>query len=181
MPLPYGETEIRRAYELGSREHEILSRLLDSVGNGTGTKNMAGAADEYLIKPPAGEIFLIDQIIVTIEDGAAIDVDGWGALVALTNGCLFRVRRQEAASPVVTVKDLADGTPFKSNIQLGRLGELYIFSSMTGCLIQAKLKIPTIRLDGQRGESLSFETQDDLSGLTRQEVAVLGFVCQSLT
>ena len=178
MPLQYGEENIRRVLLMGSREHEILARLLDTVGDGTGTKNMAAAAATYRIKPPVGEVYLIHNIFANILDDAPIDMDGWGGIAALANGCKFEIRRQEAASPAVVVRDLTDGQPMKDNLQLSRFGRLETQSGATGCIIHVDFKLPAIRLDGDRGESLVFQTQDNLAALVRQEVSVAGLRCQ---
>lgn len=180
MPLPYGLEQIDKWLAMGSPEHEILARLLDTVGDGSGTKDMAGAANVYFIQPPAGEIYLIRNIVLTISDDAGFDADGWGGLAALANGCKFEIRRKEGASPAVVVRDLTDGVVLKEHAQLGRYGSLSLaVDAGGGCVVQAMFEyLPVIRLDGDRKEQLVFQVQDSLANLVTQEMMVLGLRCQ---
>jgi hypothetical protein len=176
--IPYGEEQIQKARSMGSPEHEILTRLLDTVGNGSGVKNMAAAADEYFLTPPAGSIYVVERVFINILDASAVDIDGWGGIAALVTGCKFEIRRQEAAaSPAIVARDLTGGETLKDHIQLGRYARLDIQSDAGGCTVQAEYAVPTLRLDGDRGESLVFETQDSLVALVRQEVCVTGLIC----
>jgi len=176
MPLPYGMEQAAKQRLLGDPEHEIFFKLLDTVGNGTGVTDMSTTADVYFTRAPAGQIYVIDHITLTILDDAAIDIDGWGGLAALTNGCLFTLQRKETAA--VTAYDIFDftgGVSLKDHAQLGRLGELNFTTDAGACLIQLHVALGSpVRLDGDKGESIVFETQDSLTALVRQEVAITG-------
>lgn len=175
MPLPYGEAQAKKQMLLGDPEHELLFALLDTVGDGSGTKNMATTADVYLTKAPTNEIYVIDHITIGILDDSAIDVDGWGGIAALTTGCLFTIQREEGASAAYDIFDFTGGETLKDHIQLGRLGEMNFISDATGCFVQLHMALGApIRLDGDKGEAIVFEVQDNLSTLVRQEVAITG-------
>jgi hypothetical protein len=143
---------------------------------------MAAAAARFYIKPPAKTVLIIDAIEITILDDAPIDIDGWGGLAALTTGCLFETRRRESTSAAVVVKDFTDGVPLADHAQLANLGAISFVSDAGGCLVTVHIDLRggpgPIRLDGDRGESLNFETQDSLIGLVRQNVAVIGRHCK---
>jgi hypothetical protein len=96
-----------------------IVRLLDTDGDGTGTKNAvgnyAGAAEDFYIEPPSDEDYLITRLIVHIADGA-INEDEYGGLgAALTNGVVIKAKLDG------TTIDLTDGVPIKTNGDYGRL------------------------------------------------------------
>jgi len=104
---------------------QYLSRLLDSNGDGTGTKNIIldyrDPADgigetDYFIQPPAGEIFLITRLLVHIRDGGSFDAEKYGNGVTLTTGIVITLKRGAAVEV-----DLTDGVPIKSNAQWAQL------------------------------------------------------------
>lgn len=91
---------------------EYLIQLLDATGDGTGSKD--GAVDgstpvTLKIGPQAGETFALDQLVIAIEDNAAVVWDGYGAIArpGLTNGCRLRVVN---AAGTVTLNLLAGET-----------------------------------------------------------------------
>ena len=101
--------------------HRILSRYLDTNGDGTGTKdaigNYSGAVEEFYIQPGATEVFHILRMIVSIEDTTGMQPEEYGNLGnALSNGVSvgYEVDGVEAV-------DLTDGLPIKTNAQWGSL------------------------------------------------------------
>ena len=166
-------TQIEKAKLMGSPVHDVLTRLLDTVGDGSGTTDMATTADIYYLTPPEGQIYIVENIFINILDDAALDIDGWGGIAALASGCKFNIFRGSSSA-----RDLTAGAPLQDHLQLGRYAKLEIETDAGGCIVHAHFAIPTIRLDGDAGESLVFEVQDDLSSLVRQEVSVTGFLCQ---
>jgi len=100
----------------------LLSRYLDTAGNGTGTKNAvgnyAGAVEEFYIEPGAGECFNLTRLIVTIEDAGGGTAQEYGNIgAALTNGIEVIVENEDGT----TIMDLTDGVPVKSNGDWARL------------------------------------------------------------
>jgi hypothetical protein len=172
--VPYGYDEALKIHHLGSPEHPILSELLDTVGDGSGTKDMATSADTYLLAPPAGLLYVIDAIHLVITDGAALDVDGWGSLAALTLGCNFDIKQGVAP---VSAHDFTSGVTLKSHGHLARLGPIEFTSTALGCIARVHICENTpFRLDGDRDETLVFQTLDDLTALSSMEVGVFGRV-----
>ena len=182
MTLPYGPETLDKALLMGDPENSGFHRLLDSLGTGIGNKNMAAAAARFYIKPAAHEVVLVDQIEITILDDAPIDIDGWGGLAALTTGCLFEVRRRQSTSPASVIRDFTNGVPLADHGQLANLGPITFTSTAGGCLVTVHMDLRNgsgpVRIDGDRGESLNFETQDSLVGLVRQNVCAIGRLCK---
>lgn len=182
MTIPFGQTSIEQQRNMGDGEHSIIRSKLDTVGDGTGTKTIVGTADTYHLIPSATEVFVIDEIILTLADDAVLLEDGFCGLSALTNGCLLRVLRQDGASPAVVVHDFTDGVAITANGDLFHLGNVDVVNLTAGCIISVKMNLKDfggpIRVDGSRGESLVFETQDDLSGLVYGYVTAIGHHCK---
>lgn len=165
---------------LGNPTNDILARYLDSVGDGSGTKNMAAAADEYFLAPGSNLIYVVDHIRIAIVDDAALDADGFGGLAALTNGCLLKV--QSVDGNVADIVDLTDDVSIKSHGELSGLGKLSIIDEAAGCFVQCDVELGApIRLNGDRNERLLFKTQDDLSGLVSLYVFATGRIFKDLT
>lgn len=65
----------------------FLNRYLDTVGDGSGTKNAnTNAATDFLIKPGSTQSFIIERLTVIVEDVGALAAAGYGALSALASG-----------------------------------------------------------------------------------------------
>ncbi len=97
---------------------EVLSRQLDTDGDGTGTKNAignySGAEEQFYIQPPAGEVYHIYRMIVAIEDGGPLSSAGYAGITptaALTNGVGLSKRRTDDT----VIVDLMDGDPVVTN------------------------------------------------------------------
>lgn len=106
-----------------ARVNVPLFRYLDTVGNGSGTKNAtgdySGAAERFLIAPALDEIFLVEHLILVLEAEATLDNSSFGRFVLpLTNGIFFRVR--DLNDTVVT--DLTDGVPVKTTFDFAKYG-----------------------------------------------------------
>jgi hypothetical protein len=160
---------------------EMLFRYLDTVGDGSGTKtatgNYSSTPTNFLIKPPAsgGLTFAIHSLIIQIEDGAVFDSGTYGNLAALTNGIQLYVANVSG----VSVMDLLDGAPIKTNGQWERVAfeaRLNPYSAVPGNLMNIRwdftqtsspLAIPP-------GWSFVARMSDDLSGLTGHSFFVMG-------
>ena len=99
-----------------------LSRYLDTLGTGAGTKNAngnyAGAAEEFYIEAQAGQNLTIARMIVTIEDGGGGTAQEYGNIgVALTNGITVTVENEHGT----VLNDMTDGVPVDSNGAWARL------------------------------------------------------------
>jgi hypothetical protein len=94
----------------------IISRMLDTNGNGTGTKSALGnytsAAEEFYIQPPEGEQYRLTRMIVSVADTPAMQAEEYGNLgAALTNGITVSVHNSQGL-----LYDLTDPAfPVKTN------------------------------------------------------------------
>jgi hypothetical protein len=157
-----------------------LYRLLDSVGNGAGTKAMNTTADKYFLTPGATEIFVIQRVIFSYSDTKNWEDDYFAKFgAALTNGIKICV---ENATPAV-VLDFLDGVPIKANRDFGRLcydytvqdyGVTTDHSMAVRWTLLKDLGEPLI-LEGSRTHRLVVETQDDMSGLSSMYVSARGY------
>ena len=162
--------------------HELISRYLDTVGDGSGVKNGAvdhsGAAVEYKIAPPSGHVYQIARLIVSIEDNAAFDSGGYGGITptaALTNGISVLKKDDDE-----TMVDLTDGIPVKTNAGWATLCHDFIEHGFgSGNVIGtarwtfAQSGEP-VTLDGRLHEYLCVVLNDDLSDLVAHRFLVQG-------
>lgn len=162
-------------------DRNILTRFLDTDGDGGGTKNAnsnySGAAEIFYIQPGAGEIYEINRLIVTITDTNGMQYEEYGNLgAALTNGITVRVQNDSG-----TLFDLTDGVPVKTNALWGaHCFDVEIKDAGTGidyCEARwsfIKSGVP-IYLDGDDNQRLEVVLNDDLSGLLSHYYKVDGY------
>jgi hypothetical protein len=99
---------------------KIISRLLDTVGDGSGTKmavgNYLATAEEFLLTPAEGEQALINRMIVSVADTVGMQAEEYGNLgAALTNGIKVEVHNSGGLLYSLTDPDY----PVKSNAGWG--------------------------------------------------------------
>ncbi len=98
--------------------NHILSRMLDTVGDGSGTKiataNYASAT-EFKIAPPADKAYAITRLLVHVADTGNLDPDAYGVGITLTNGIKVEVRDGSGLVYSLTDTDL----PVKKNADWG--------------------------------------------------------------
>lgn len=169
------------------KEPRKFFRLLDTVGDGSGTKNAAvdhsGAAVAYKIKPNtsadpkvASEVFDIQKLNIVIEDDG-IKADLYGGLAALTNGIQVLILDANG-----TKIDLTNGVTIKKNYDYARLGKVQESSTgaatnfVTVTIDFAKLNQYNcgVRLDGAKSELLEVLLHDNFSGLTAHYFSAAG-------
>lgn len=158
----------------------IISRFLDTVGNGTGTKNAIGnyaaGTTEFKIVPAAGEIFVINRMIVQIRDSGQFTASTYGAIAALANGIHIHVKDSGGIKV-----DLVDSLTIKTNAEWGRVcydtqliswgvGDSFILVRWTFGRSGTQ-----IWLDNSRGDYLSADLNDDFTGLVSHYFMVQGF------
>ena len=99
-----------------------LYRYLDTVGDGSGTKdargNYSSTPARFKIVPPAGEIFYIARMIIHYQDVGAPDADKYGNNITLANGITIGIYNVSDDS---LHTELTDGLPIKTNAEWGRL------------------------------------------------------------
>jgi hypothetical protein len=182
MPIgAINEETIRLARRVGIEGTGILRTRMDSVGDGSGTKEMAAAADVYYTLPASSEVYVIDRIQIIMKDDGSMPWEEFAATAGvIANGLRFKVIRQTASGDH-DVTDLLDNEPIIDNAGFFRLG--IVSRSLSGgagqSILSCQISFPDligypIRLDGEFGDGLMFEVRDDLSGLQSFEVWVNG-------
>ena len=159
-----------------------IFQYLDTVGNGTGTReatgNYSGAEEEFFIAPPSGEVFWVSRLVVLVRDTSGMQAEEYANLgAALTNGIEVQVRT--GASTVEL--DLSGGIPVKTNAGWG--GLCYEASLKTWGAGDEFLLVrwtfsasgTAIRLDGTAGERLAVVLNDDFTGLLSHTFMAQGF------
>lgn len=96
------------------------TRYLDTVGDGSGTKNAngnySGAAEEFLLIPT--KTMHVGRILISYEDTTSMQAQEYGNFgVALTNGIEVETRDDNDS----VFSDLTDGIPIKTNAQWAQL------------------------------------------------------------
>lgn len=163
----------------------MLSRYLDTVGNGSGTKNAngnysgAGLGETiFKIQPAAGSVYRIARVIISIRDASGFQAEEYGNLAAaLSTGIEVRVQNDSG-----TLIDLTDGIPITTNAAWGELcydvdlktwgnGDEFLLVRWT-----FSRSGTTPQLVGDRNERLEFVLNDDLSGLVSHYFLAQGYV-----
>lgn len=96
------------------------SRYADTVGDGSGTKNVAlldGSSTPVILRvaPGVNEIFKIPRMIISLEDFGNLDSGGYGNGSALDNGFEVMLKRFAGEPEEVVLWDVTDGIPIKTN------------------------------------------------------------------
>ena len=105
---------------LASNARSALYRILDTVGDGTGTKNanldFDATPDEFFIQPPAGKLYVLHRILYYVGDVGKVENSSYGAIAGgITNGWKLEV----VDNADVVLLDFNDGISYKRNIDLG--------------------------------------------------------------
>ncbi len=103
------------------QSRDIFSRILDTNGDGTGTKNAIGdyssVATPFKITCPANSLVTVHRMLVLIRDTGAMAAEEYGAAAALANGIEIAVYDDTPAEVI----DLTDGVEITTNAGWGRL------------------------------------------------------------
>ena len=158
----------------------MISRYLDTNGDGTGTKNAignyAGGATPFYIAPAAGEVFRIGRMIGSYSDSSGVDTDKYGNNITLTNGIVVRTNLN------TVIIDLTDGVPILSNggwahqchdLTAHQFGTGNDHLTFRWTFTNAG---QFIRLDGDTNDTLEVVLNDDFSGLVHHRFLVQGYI-----
>lgn len=164
-----------------------IYRYLDTVGDGSGTKNAIGnysATEEiFFIQPPGNQVFRIVRMIVLIGGKASqVKTDNYGSLAALSTGVVVRTNGDGG------ILDLTDGVPVKTNAAWGGLcydSEIYSSTSNTDTYNRVRWTFERagypVRLDGSLNQRLEVVLNDDFTApasdaLTSHYFMVQGYI-----
>ena len=151
-----------------------IFRFLDTVGDGTGTKEAAAdfsvTADDFFIQPGVGQVFVLESLTVEITG------DKNSLTSPLTNGLTMQV----LTSADALVLDLLDGETIQQNSDWKRYGfDVALQEGLVG-----NKRTVSFRLDlNQAGrpiiltnqEKFNINLNDDFSLLDSQRFFVKGF------
>jgi len=171
-----------RSVDSTGPQRTLLSRFLDTNGDGSGTKNANGdyssTADIFYIQPGAEQVFRISRMLVSIEDTNGMSASDYGNITSgLTNG--IQVRKQDDSG---TISDLTDGLPVQSNAAWGSFCydvELKAWSTGNELLVVRWTFTKSgqfIRLNGSNNERLEVVLNDNLTGLIGHYFLVQGYI-----
>lgn len=156
-----------------------INQLLCTTGDGSGVTEMATATlAEYMYKPGPGVVGVILSLHIGIEDASKMAANLYGGITALTNGIVISIKDLNGATihnftPQPVQKTWHYGlmagtnmTPEATAAGVDRVNIEYHIDEHIGgpCII-----------NGDRGEYLSFNVTDDLSGLVSHIVQVTGY------
>lgn len=157
-------------------------RFLDTVGNGSGNKNIAGnyaaAPQSFKMIVPAGLIYIISSFNVHISDSGNFTSGGFGAnALPLTNG--FQINAKMNGN----IGSLIDNMPIKTNANFLHISQdttlLTAFSG--GGNVLSSTFTPTSfgiagYFNGDKGDYLEIIVNDDLTFIKDFHAIVKGYV-----
>lgn len=159
----------------------IFTRILDTVGDGSGTKNAvgdySGGATAFKLTPPASTIYRVTRLLVYIQDTTGMVASEYGNLgAALSNGVIVRVHNGSS-----TVIDLVDNDPIVENADFGKFCyDVQVLGWGSGNdILLARWKFAEsgqdLRLDGDATESLEVVLNDSFTGLISHKFVAQGY------
>ena len=159
----------------------IISQLLDTVGDGSGTLsaigNYSGGAEEFFIAPGAEEIFCITRMIVSLSDAGAFDADKYGNNITITNGVLLHVANDSSTlysliQPSHPVTTNAGWAHYCHDFTEHGFGTGNVHGTARWTFSKSGKMVV---LDGALGEKLVVTLEDDYSGLVSHHFLVQGY------
>ena len=159
---------------------ESLYRFADTVGDGSGTKNIIAdysTPTPFMVKPPATQIYRLERMIIHIEDDAQVTAEKYGGLAALTNGLKIRVMNSDGV-----VLDLLNGLTIKSNGHFGKycydvnILDFAVGNKMVSSRWTFSKSGRPLDVSGYGGEFLEILAQDDFQGLIDNSFQVQGYI-----
>ncbi|MCP4897895.1 MAG: hypothetical protein GY906_13060 [bacterium] len=155
-------------------------RHLDTVGDGSGTRAMAidySSLDGlYYVKPPESQVYVIEQMIITVEFDGSIRADYYGDI----NGGLATGIEIKVLRGLDVILDLTNGTPIKTNADWRRLCfEVEEAPGQPGpSILTANWHFSSsgkpLFLNGKLHDALFIAIHDDLSSLNEQSMFLNG-------
>lgn len=144
--------------------------------NEDANKNYASTAANFIIAPPAGEIWYISRLLVYIQDAGSFDSGGYGNGSALTNGIQIKVYRDAVEQIALTnsqpIKQNTHWAKFCFDISVSKFGS---GDESLGVRWTFTNGGTFIRLDGDESDSIKVELNDDFSVLTSQTFLFQGY------
>lgn len=159
-----------------------VNRFLDTVGDGTGTKNAIGnysvTPAVFKLAPPAGEVYEISELIICFTaTGNFKGSDYAGIAGGLVNGVTITAKRGG-----VLVHDVLDGVPIKTNSAYGCLSDTFrleTFSAGTESMVHVSINSReygfSYSLNGDLSDTLEVGLNDSFVTLLTHHFKALGY------
>lgn len=164
-----------------------LFRFLDTVGNGTGTKNAIGnygtpnPPEQFLINP-GSSVYVITSLIIHIADTGLLSAGGYGAGSSLSNGISIAVHNATSSTnniitDMINIKTNGDFGRYCCNVDVSAFGTglNYVNArfdfTKTGSAIRLapnSISSPSV--------SLRVTLTDDFTGLIEHYFYVKGYI-----
>ncbi|MHC4316827.1 MAG: hypothetical protein ACYSW3_30670 [Planctomycetota bacterium] len=162
---------------------KLISRVLDTVGDGSGTTDAignyaGGSIEDFMIKPASDEVFVLTRMLIQVVDTTGMDADKYGNNITLTNGIHVLVTDGVGS----TIMELTDpNNPIIANGDWGAFcydvdvktwgtGNNHLLARWTFAKSGED-----VYLRGHRGEQLVVRLNDDFSGLIHHHFVVQGY------
>lgn len=158
---------------------DYIYRELDLVGDGSGSSDMAVNGSitpvEFLIKPPAGKVYILKRMNVVALAASWARADQYGG-IALTNGMRILIRNDSITKFEYTLQNkilnwadwgrlAGSDVPTSGGVGHDALVVRWTFAKGTG---------KDIELVGDQGDELVVIIQDNLSPLEAHTITVQG-------
>jgi len=168
-----------------NRYHYVAKRMR----NGSASKEMnldgltiSQADSEFSFGPAPGELLLLDYVGLTLIDNGTFAGGVFGSLVgALANGLVLKSQLNSVVRTITTLvdnRDIFDCFTGQQGIPAPG-GNVGVFES--GDWLGGRMQFPRrIFMDGDKGDRVFFEIQDDLTGIDSLTAAVLAFEVQEI-
>ena len=160
----------------------LIYRYLDATGDGTGAKDFltdySSSAVVARIAPAAGEVFMINRMLITIVD-TLMTAGKYGGLTALTNGLTVGVSNAGGL-----LLDITDGIPIKTNagwatlcfdVHVKRWGGTPDNDVLTARFTFRKAG-KALGLNGDSGDYLWVRINDNMTGLIAHHFMAQGVI-----
>lgn len=166
-----------------------LYRFLSDNGDGTGNIDAIGdySATPYRLfcEPPAGQIFQLNRILITVKDTGSFDSGGYGNGIALPVG--LKAGLAVGLPDGSLREDFLEGPPIKTNgdyhiwagvdVAISSFGQGDEYLSVRWTFSKGGgIDGEPIFLDGDKGEKLFIEFNDDFTGLNQHLFQVQGIL-----
>lgn len=163
-----------------------LFEFLDTVGDGSGTKNAVGdySNQQFKIVPPAPTIYYIRRMIVNIVDTGNMNAGTYGVLSALSNGISINYVSNGVTYDLtgeVTVKTNGDWGRYCYDVSISDLGAVtnyvtarWTFAKALGGLVEGIETPNALTLYGNNGDYFYANLNDDFAGITSHYFMVQG-------
>jgi len=157
-----------------------LFQYLDSVGDGSGIKNLigdySGAPTTFKIAPGAGEIFILTRMLIYIEDAGSFDTGSYANGVMLTNGISLEHDHIDGVVDMmagIKVTNNGDWAGKCKDVDTHTWGAGNEFLTGRWSFDRTGQEIA---LNGDAGQELRISLNDDFSGIAKHEFMIQGFI-----